>query len=201
MSNEARLELVTLSHDFYRRGWCLATSGNFSARIDRDHFVITASGKDKGTLQSQDFVELNLEGQYDTSPDSRPSAETLLHSTIYKKLPEINCVLHTHSIYSNVLSLKYFDEGRLLIQNYEMLKALKGVYTHEHTEMLHILPNSQDMVALSQRIVDLLHEEHDSHGFLIAAHGLYTWGKSIAEARRQLEALEFLLECECRRVK
>jgi methylthioribulose-1-phosphate dehydratase len=201
MSHEKRLELISLSHDFCRRGWCLATSGNFSSRIDQNRFVITASGKDKGTLQTADFVEVSLDGQYESSADSKPSAETLLHATIYKTLLEINCVLHTHSVYSNVLSLKYFDEGRLLIQNYEMLKALEGVYTHQHIEMLHILPNSQDMVALSQRIVDLLNEDPEQHGFLIAAHGLYTWGNSIAEARRQLEALEFLLECEYRRVK
>jgi methylthioribulose-1-phosphate dehydratase len=201
MTREARLELVSLSHDFYRRGWCLATSGNFSARTDPQHFIITASGKDKGTLQENDFVELDLQGHYEKSAQSHPSAETLLHATVYKEIAEVNCVLHTHSVFSNVLSMKYFNEGRLLLQNYEMLKALEGVYTHQHTEMLRILPNSQDMVALSEKIADLVHDEPEPHGFLIEAHGLYTWGKSISEARRQLEALEFLLECEHRRVK
>ena len=201
MSSELRPELVSLSHDFYRRGWTLATSGNFSARIDPQHFIITASGKDKGALQADDFVELDLQGHYRKSGEVRPSAETLLHATLYKELPDINCVLHTHSVFSNVLSMKGLNEGRLLIQNYEMLKALDGVYTHEHTETLRILPNSQDMVALSEKIADLVHDEPEPHGFLIAAHGLYTWGKSIREARRHLEALEFLLECEHRRVK
>jgi methylthioribulose-1-phosphate dehydratase len=40
----------------------------------------------------------------------------------------------------------------------------------------------------------------DMHGYLIAGHGLYTWGKSFEIAKRQLEVLEFLLECEWRKM-
>jgi methylthioribulose-1-phosphate dehydratase len=39
----------------------------------------------------------------------------------------------------------------------------------------------------------------DAHGFLIRSHGLYTWGRDLAEANRQLEILEFLLEVTARK--
>jgi methylthioribulose-1-phosphate dehydratase len=198
MTDELRQQLVFLSHDFHRRGWCLATSGNFSARIDPHRFLITASGKDKAFLKIDDFVELDLEGHYENNADLRPSSETLLHAALYKHAAEINCILHTHSVWSNMLSMKHFDDRKLLLKNYEMLKAFDGVYTHHHVEVVPILPNSQDMLALSHSMIDLLQAEPEPHGLLIQAHGLYTWGKSIADAKRHVEAFEFLLECEGR---
>jgi methylthioribulose-1-phosphate dehydratase len=75
-----------------------------------------------------------------------------------------------------------------------MLKGLEGVHTHEHTERLPILENSQNMRELAARIADLLANQPDIHGLLLRRHGLYTWGGNLGEARRHVEILEFLTE-------
>ena len=52
----------------------------------------------------------------------------------------------------------------------------------------------RDMTALAKSVEEALRKFPDSHAFLLRRHGLYTWGKDIAEAKRHIEILEFLLE-------
>jgi len=75
-----------------------------------------------------------------------------------------------------------------------MLKGLGGVTSHEHREWLPILENSQDIPALARQVEATLQRHPGAHGFLLRAHGLYTWGCDLVEARRHVEILEFLLE-------
>jgi methylthioribulose-1-phosphate dehydratase len=110
------------------------------------------------------------------------------------RLREAGAVLHTHSVWSNILSDAYAADGGLSIEGYEMLKGLEGVSTHEHREWLPIIENSQDMTALAGSVEGALRQHPSSHGFLLRRHGLYTWGKDIAEAKRHVEIFEFLLE-------
>jgi methylthioribulose-1-phosphate dehydratase len=81
-----------------------------------------------------------------------------------------------------------------------MLKGLEGIQTHQGAITLPILANSQDIVALSQMVGVILSEKPDTYGILLAGHGLYTWGKTLFEARRHLEILEFLLELTYRKL-
>ena len=195
-------ELVHISRLFYERGWSLATSGNYSARIDKNRVLITTSGLDKGSMNESDTVMVDLQGLLidELKPDLRPSAETILHCELYRFDPAIKAVLHTHSIYSTVISMQASRESHITLGGYEMLKALRGVSTHEHHEAIPIFPNSQNMKFLSQLAVEYLKANPDTHAFLIVGHGLYTWGRKIQEAKRHVEALEFLLECEYRKL-
>jgi methylthioribulose-1-phosphate dehydratase len=103
-------------------------------------------------------------------------------------------VLHTHSVWSNILTDEFASDGGLAIERFEMLKGLEGVSTHEHSEWLPIIDNSQDMNRLTESIKEVLTQQPSAHGFLLRRHGLYTWGKNIAEAKRHVEIFEFLLE-------
>jgi methylthioribulose-1-phosphate dehydratase len=103
-------------------------------------------------------------------------------------------VLHTHSIWSTILSDRHAREGGLAIAGYEMLKGLEGIATHEHREWLPILANDQDMDRLGTLVAAVLAECRDCHGFLLRRHGLYTWGETLPQAVRHVEILEFLLE-------
>jgi methylthioribulose-1-phosphate dehydratase len=123
----------------------------------------------------------------------KPSDESLLHIRIVKERGA-GAVLHTHSIWNTILSDLYAAEGGIRIEGYEMLKGLQGVRTHEHAEWLPIVENSQDMPALAETIGVTLNEHKAAHGFLLRRHGLYSWGENLAEAKRHIEILEFLLE-------
>jgi methylthioribulose-1-phosphate dehydratase len=177
----------------YARGWVLGTSGNFSAVLSRPplRLAITSSGVDKGSLSPEQIVEIDERGKV-LAGSGRPSAEANLHLAIVR-IRGAGAVLHTHSIWSTILSDAAGEEG-VIIEGYEMLKALNGVDTHEHREWLPILENTQDWARAVPRVEAVLTQHPQVHGFLIRRHGLYTWGRDLEEARRQVEALEFLFE-------
>jgi methylthioribulose-1-phosphate dehydratase len=185
--------LVEIGRNFYNRGWVLGTSGNFSAVTNRAplRLTITVSGVDKGNLDPSQFLEIDGEGKI-IGGAGKPSDETSLHLTVVRERGA-NAVLHTHSVWSTILSLKHKEES-LEIEGFEMLKGLSGVQTHEHVERIPILDNSQNMTALAGKLEKVLENYPDTHGFLLRGHGLYTWGQSLSEARRHVEIFEFLLE-------
>lgn len=192
--------LVHLGRDFYRRGWVLGTSGNFSAVVGRDplRIAITASSLDKGDLKPENILEIDGDGRVLTPDAGKPSAETLLHTAIVRSRGA-GAVLHTHSVWSTILSDYHMGQGGFFIEGYEMLKGLNGITTHEHREWIPIIENSQDMPALAAETTKMLEEDLKVHGFLIRRHGMYTWGKDLSEAARHVEILEFLLESVGRR--
>jgi methylthioribulose-1-phosphate dehydratase len=189
-------DLAEVGRRFYQRGWVLGTSGNFSVVLSRAPFrlAITASSVHKGTLLPSQILKLNDEGRVHGRRTSyRPSAEAALHLEIIRKRGA-GAVLHTHSVWSTLLSDIHSSKGALPIANYEMLKGLSGVATHEHEELIPILDNDQDMTRLSARLSATLDEYPSAKAVLLKRHGLYTWGASLAEAERHIEILEFLFE-------
>jgi len=162
------------------------------AQIEPLRLVITGSGLDKEFLTPRQFLEIDGDGNV-IRGKGRPSAETAIHIAVVQARTA-GSVLHTHSVWSTVLSENYARAGSLAISGYEMLKGLEGVHTHEHTERLPILENSQDMNELARRVAELLRDRPEIHGFLLRGHGLYTWGASPREAKRHVEVLEFLME-------
>ena len=185
-------QLAEVGRLCYARGWALGSSGNFSAVVGRNPLTlaITTSGVDKGVLEPGHIVEIDEHGRV-VGGAGTPSAEVTLHLAIVRSRGA-GAVLHTHSIWSTILSGTAGDS--LAIDGYEMLKGLDGVRTHEHREWLPILENTQDWPAAVPRIEAKLREHPEVHGFLIRRHGLYTWGRDLAAARRQVEVFEFLLE-------
>lgn len=203
--------LRAIGREFHGRGWSLGTSSNYSVVVSRAplELVVTASGKDKSSLGRDDFVRVDAAGRVCDGSDRRSSAETLLHCTIAELVPSVGAVLHTHSPWGTILSGADLPPGApvgsLRIAGYEMLKGLEGITTHDTHEDVPIFANTQDMTELSARIRSRFAGLDFSapgrppvHGFLIARHGLYTWGRDLAEARRQIEIFEFLFECVAR---
>jgi methylthioribulose-1-phosphate dehydratase len=189
----ARL-LAEAGRDFYRRGWVLGTSGNFSAVVSQDPLLltITASGADKGALSPGNFIEIDANGEV-ARGEGRPSDEAQLHLAVVR-LRGAGAVMHTHSVWSTLLSEAFSKDGQLCIEGFEMLKGLANVRTHEHCESLPVIENSQDMKSLAQTLEQALVKYPECHGVLLRRHGLYTWGRDLLEARRHVEILEFLLE-------
>jgi methylthioribulose-1-phosphate dehydratase len=192
-------KLAKIGRNFYKRGWVLGTSGNFSALLSEVPFrlLITSSGMDKGALTRRQFLKINEQG-VTLEGDGKPSAETALHLSIIR-LRQAKAVLHTHSVWSTLLSDDGLQQNGLAFEGFEMLKGLSGVTTHQHREWLPVIENSQDYVALSQKLEHVLNEHPDCHGVLLHQHGLYTWGSSIEEAKRHVEIFEFLLEVSGRK--
>ena len=197
---EAAEELVRLGTDFHRRSWMLGTSGNLSAVLSRDplRLAITASSIDKGRMNASQILEIDESGSMMHSGNGKPSAETLLHLEVIRSAGA-SAVMHTHSVWTTVLSDYHHREGGFYIEGYEMLKGLEGVNTHQHREWIPVLENSQDMAALAIEAKQRITTRPDIHGLLVRRHGMYTWGKDLAAAARHVEILEFLMEAVGRR--
>ncbi len=176
-------------------GWTPATSSNFSMRLDAQHIAVTISGRDKGRLSGEDVMVVDLEGRA-VATDARPSAETLLHAQIYRRLARANAVLHTHSRTQTVASRLFAASGLIRFEGWELQKAISGYTTHESALDVPVFPNAQDMNVLVRAVDAWLDAGKPLSGYLIDGHGIYTWGRDMAETRRHLEAFEFLLACE-----
>jgi methylthioribulose-1-phosphate dehydratase len=190
--------LAATGRALHARGWALGTSGNFSAVVSREPLLlaISRSGVDKGDLAAEDILQVDAEG-VPLEAEARPSDETVVHLAVVRERGA-GSVLHTHSVWGTLLSEAAGDEGELVLRGYEMLKGLSGVRTHEHSEALPVLENTQDYGRLARDVRAALAASPGAHGLLLRGHGLYTWGRDVPEARRHVEILEFLFEVEGR---
>ena len=194
-------EIAAIGQRFHARGWAFGTSGNYSAVLGHDplRLLITPSAAHKGQLTGRECLEIDGNGGVIGVAGGRPSAETPLHLAI-ASARQAGAILHTHSVWSTILSDHRAGAGGLNIEGYEMLKGLEDVASHEHREWIPILANDQDMSRLAVVVRSMLAREAGSHAFLLRGHGLYTWGATLGAAERHVEILEFLLEAVGRRM-
>lgn len=187
--------IIRAGRFLYQQGWSPATSSNYSARIDGQHIAITVSGRHKGQLQAGDVMVVDLSGR-PVQNHSRSSAETRLHTVVYELFPEVGAVLHTHSVKVTVLSRLLPPGQPLVFEGYELQKAFAGIDTHACQVRVPVFDNTQDIDALAEQARTWLREHPQSPGYLIRGHGLYTWGATMDDCLRHVEAFEFLIECE-----
>jgi methylthioribulose-1-phosphate dehydratase len=188
-------DIIRAGRRMDQRGWVPATAGNISVRIKGPRIAITRSGGHKGFLDSFSVIEVDLEGT-PAARNVKPSAETLLHCQLYRAFPEVNAVLHGHSVANTVLSLET-QAPALSFSGYEVQKIFAGQTTHEATLHLPVFANDQDIARLAAAIEP--HLATATMGYLIRGHGAYVWGPDMDTALARLEGLEFLLACALER--
>ncbi|MGL5132230.1 MAG: class II aldolase/adducin family protein, partial [Planktothrix sp.] len=106
MNTDPRQSLIYASCQFHQLGWMAGTAGNLSAKMPDNSFWITASGKQKGKLVTEDFVRMSLTGEILENPNqnNKPSAETSIHQAIYSLFPDANACYHVHSVEAKLVS-------------------------------------------------------------------------------------------------
>lgn len=190
---QAQQAIIAVGRWLDGKGWAPATSGNYSARLDDGSFAVTVSGRHKGRLTPDDVMRVDAQGL--SLDGKRPSAETALHLAVYRVFPAVGAVLHSHSPDAVGLSRAVGGDGYAL-EGHEMLKALPGIATHDTTVTLPIVPNSQDMAEIDAAITPRLLAPGAIPAYLIRSHGLYGWGRDMAEAERVIEAIEWMIAAE-----
>jgi methylthioribulose-1-phosphate dehydratase len=191
--------LIEAGRELHARGWVPATSGNFSARLSSNEIALTVSGRHKGRLDEPGIMRADVNGKA-VGGDQKPSAETLLHTQLYRRYPDVGVVLHVHSVNATLISRAVQRAGtqHLVLAGYELLKAFPGCATHATAMHVPVFDNDQDIARLAARVDAWLDANEPIYGYLIAGHGLYAWGRDMAETLRHLEAFDFLFECELR---
>jgi len=192
--NELAQQLCEIGRSFHHRGWAPGTGGNYSMVLEQSplRLAITASGADKGRMLPAEVLVINEAGEV-LEGQGHPSYESLIHVAVARSR-RAGAVLHTHSLWGTILSQRYAADGGFSMEGLEMLKGLEGIKSHNHCEWVPILANSQDIPELGAAVEQLLHRHPEVHGFLLAGHGLYTWGDSASQALRHVDVFEFLFE-------
>lgn len=190
--SDPRPTLVTLARQFHQLGWMIGTVGNLSARLPNDTIWITASGKPKGKLTIDDFVRVSLDLDIIENPIAthRPSAETSIHTAIYRLFPEANACLHVHSVEANIASC--LAEDHLSLPPLEMIKGF-GIW-EEHPEIqLPIFNNYLNVSKIAEEIVDRFSQTPpELPALLIRHHGVTVWGNTLQEAENRVELAEYI---------
>jgi len=203
--NAAFHELQLIKATFAAKGWFPATSGNLSLRIgDMDHqradasgntypaftFAITASGKDKSHSTPDDFLLVNEQSLPIESTHLKPSAETKIHSELYR-LTGCRAIFHVHTVYNCLLSEIFWEQGSILIEGVEIIKAFH-IWDEDASIRIPILPNYANIERIAEMIAHTIQPRIP--GIVLCKHGIYAWGDSVFEAKKHLEAFEFLFE-------
>jgi len=95
--SELRKEVLTAAREAYRLKLMAGTSGNLSAwDAASGCLVITPSGYAYDLMEEEDLVVMDLDGQV-REGFRKPSSEWRMHAAIYRSLPRIGAVVHTHS--------------------------------------------------------------------------------------------------------
>jgi methylthioribulose-1-phosphate dehydratase len=188
-------EILAVGRRLDARGLALATTGNYSVRLADGRIAITASGCHKGRLGQADITQIDLDGhEFDAKP---PSAEAVLHASLYRLYARAQSVLHVHSMASTTLTRLLPPGSDLVLEGYETLKALPGVTTHDTRVVIPVFDNSQDIPALARSVeARLATLQPTPSALLLRGHGVYAWGTTVEEAERVVEALELLMSCE-----
>lgn len=187
-------EMAETIQRYHNKGWSPATSTNYSFKDEENQIWVSRSGVDKSIFSADDFIQIDAfgvpQGKYQ---DIKPSAETMIHVVLFRLFPECKVILHSHGPYPVLLSTK--QKSFLKFEGYEVQKGFDGVTTHESEVLIPIFDNSQDMAYFEYEL-EYRKNELNNHAFVIRKHGTYAWGKSLFEAKRHLETLDYLAECE-----
>jgi methylthioribulose-1-phosphate dehydratase len=191
---EAQASIVAVGRWLDSKGWAPATAGNYSMRLGDGSFAVTVSGKHKGRLTPEDVMRVDAGGA--SLDGKKPSAETALHLDLYARFPDCGAVLHSHSPEAVGLSRAFADVATYTLAGHEMLKVLPGRSTHDISVALPIVDNSQDMADIIAAVAPALLAPDAIPAYLIRGHGLYGWGRDIAEAERVIEGIEWMIAAE-----
>ncbi|WKA54690.1 methylthioribulose 1-phosphate dehydratase [Planococcus shixiaomingii] len=185
-------ELADIKDELAARDWFMGTSGNLAIRTSAApiQFLVTASGKDKKKRTAEDFLLVDAAGKPVEKTHLKPSAETLLHCAIYSQT-SAGCSLHVHTVANNVISELYGDDGKIDFQGQELIKAF-GMWEEDALLSIPIIPNYADIPLLAEEFSQ--HLSSDKGAVLIRNHGITVWGKDGFEAKKLLEACEFLFQ-------
>jgi L-ribulose-5-phosphate 4-epimerase len=180
MSHDAiRADLVVQHATLVRYGLVVWTGGNVSARVPgEDLFLIKPSGVDYDDLAAGDMILCDLDGQV-VEGTRAPSSDTAAHAYVYRNMPHVGGVVHTHSTYATAWAAR--------------AEAIPCVLTAMADEFGGDIPVGPFAIigddSIGRGIVDTL-TGHRSRAVLMRNHGPFTIGRDARDAVKAAVMLE-----------
>ncbi|NYE58325.1 class II aldolase/adducin family protein [Carboxydothermus ferrireducens] len=172
----SREELLAAAREVVLEGLVVSPWGNLSLRISDDSFLITPSGVDYKTMDSEDLVEIGLDGNIKQGK-LKPSSEYQLHLEIYKARRDIRAIVHTHSPYASAFAVA---RKRLPA----VIEDLAQIVGGDIEVAKYALPGTG---VLARNAVLAL---GNKFAVLLANHGVVGVGRNMEEALRVVRVVE-----------
>jgi L-ribulose-5-phosphate 4-epimerase len=169
--DELRRQVAALHAELPRNDLVVWTAGNVSARVPgADLLVIKPSGVSYDEISADSMVVTDLDGNL-VDGDLSPSSDTAAHAYVYKHMPEVGGVVHTHSTYATAWSAR--------------AEAIPCVLTMIADEFGGEIPVGPFALigddSIGRGIVDTL-RGHRSPAVLMRSHGVFTVGRDARAA-------------------
>jgi L-ribulose-5-phosphate 4-epimerase len=170
-----RKEVADLHAELPKNGLVVWTGGNISARVPgSDHFVIKPSGVGYDDLTPENMVLCDRDGRAvpgSVGSDGSPSSDTASHAYVYRHMPDVGGVVHTHSPYATAWAARH--------------EPIPCVITGMADEFGGEIPVGPFSIIGDESIGKVIVETltgHRSRAILLANHGVFTIGKNAREA-------------------
>jgi S-methyl-5-thioribose-1-phosphate isomerase/methylthioribulose-1-phosphate dehydratase len=189
--------LVRTAAALYGRGWMDGTAGNLSVRLDGEHLLVTASGRSKGELTTDDAVCVSIRTGLPIDGDTRvPSSDTLVHLTLYRMFPDCGAVVHAHPPHAGAVASMLARRGEDIarFERFEIIKGL-GLPRSDRADVA-VVRNGYHVPSIADEVSRRFTERPPDmpSALLLGHHGATAWGADIPQARNRLEALEWLCQ-------
>lgn len=177
MIQTVRQEILRVGCQLLDKGLVAGTWGNISARIPQTDWVaVTPSGRNYRELQAEDIALVDVKGNI-LEATSKPSSELPLHLAVYQARPDIQAIVHTHSVFASACAV-----ARKAIP--PIIEDLVQVAGGSVDVAEYALPGTPELAA---NVVAAL---ADKQAVLMANHGVVGGGQSLAEAMLACELVE-----------
>lgn len=171
-----RKEIARFMRRLYNHGLTTTSGGNISKRISDEIILITPTATDKGTMRWNDVGIMNITGE-NLTPDLKPSIESEMHLSIYRKRKDITAIVHAHPVVATS-----FTAMKCKIQT--DLTAEAAAILGEPFLVPYALMGTRDLAkTASENILN-------SDILLLENHGILTVGSSLLQAFDKIEVLE-----------
>lgn len=156
-------------------------SGNHSIRIRNKKWIwITPSGVPRYNLQEKDLVRVNLETS-ETIGRLKPSIEWQMHSAIYRKLSQVNAIIHTHSPYTLGIAISAVDKFQHILEEAKVVVGNPVIVSNRPSGSIELANTVSRAFGMPQEEI---------RAVIIRNHGVVTVGNDIHKARAVIESLE-----------
>ena len=166
------------------------TWGNVS-EIDRESglIVIKPSGVEYETMQAEDMVVVDLEGNV-VEGSLRPSSDTPSHIELYKAFPNIGGIVHTHSRYATLFAQAEMDMPCFGTTHADYFYGAVPVTRHLTPEEIASAYEKNTGLVIAETFSKREIDPDATPAVFVRKHGPFTWGKDAMKAVENAAVLE-----------
>jgi L-fuculose-phosphate aldolase len=173
---DERREVAGFMRRLYKHRLTTTSCGNISMRCSADIIIITPSSTDKGRMRWKEVGILSVSGE-NLTPELKPSIESEMHLSIYRKMEKVNAIVHAHPVFASSFTAMKFKINTNLTAE---ARAILG----DPLVVPYALMGTKELAGKAAEYIT------NSDILLFENHGILTTGSNLLQAFDKIEVLE-----------